>query len=393
MAGNVITDAQNNAPSLQWSEVVTKFFSMHNGLSVVPFNFKNYWVKGKANITTVVAMENRVIFMANMAAINTTISKKILPMQRHRVLLLGKSTCSTAVFAENMSARLQNFDNMPTADNKPRNFLSVPCTIMVQLMRCMAVTPGGEQLLRSFFQVPSPRQPQRGLFAEAVLVGRFHDEPWIRRYLHETCVLVQEHLYTRICVERFVIGHLRASDDRSLEKYLDTMNFEHPQVVIKNWPTKAQFNSCKNTLLALSLKSSSNWGGHWNFSIYCGMMVDLLDTIMVYGFDPDFSDRCVYDANVTDEMKTRAAELNDRKAGFHDVVIEELTRKMTEKCKPDKEIFFEENADGVTDDDGNVTQVRVNVARLVDKMYRDSFASKEEHLSTCKNVLLREYLT
>ena len=86
-AGLVITDAQTNPTDLQWSEVVTKFFALHEPARITPFGFHNYWMKGKSTVKSTGSYENRQVFVANMASIAFTFTSQLLLIRTHGLLL------------------------------------------------------------------------------------------------------------------------------------------------------------------------------------------------------------------------------------------------------------------------------------------------------------------
>ena len=286
--GHIVTSANAKEVPVTWKEVVDGVMHNMRQKGVVHLGFQNYWRKFNGNSNS---------WLNNQALFYTELFGVIGKDTRKQRLFCGQAGKDWKAILGKMQEPMKR---MPCVAAPPfQNHAGIPQVTgaMVQLMRACCQDMVSMQRFGGVFALQNPKQIQRGDLSRRRLL-HFRDPQWLYRYLYCTTYRVAERFEKKVLGEIFVIKFLRSTKDPSLQQHLFDEEFQNGGLLpegfkIPKYPTQSkQFVRTK-----MQLSNVDKFHNKIIFSSFTGILLDILESIAEYGFDPDFTNDSVDPVN------------------------------------------------------------------------------------------------
>ena len=411
-----MTEADEMAIPCSWNEFMVKSFNLLDGYGMITLVFDNYWKQLKKDEKVLVDFESNGSNMGKCARSLVDSGQRLLNM------LKGLVEKENEVVLSSLEKALISTKNIAAPLGVDKAAISSMTAVMFQMMRAVSHNSAYKGLMLAFMQPPQPQHRQRGV-GWSQFTYRFHGQDWMKCYLHEVTCLAQNHLNVRYLVESAMIGFMRRQPHRDYEYGRESLDWNRDvdEVEFKKWPSNDVFNSKKVSSIRTALGTGHAGGdieSRFYHGFYVSIFTDILRTIGIWGFDPDFRHRPTYtrvrrgkirglttSATATKDYDAAAKVRSDKMEKIRLAIIDKRLRAgwvAEDKDDSDCNWFVLAHDDDDDDDEdedvprGRRKKRRYNIYLEIQKEYEKLPLSEDEkkyYNMSLRNVLVREYLS
>lgn len=420
LAGEQITQGNANAIKVNWTEFFQKVNSaLQTSCSTVQLSHANYWSR-------TVSAKSFEIVEANGIALFNAIESVVLGNVRYLELFKNREEV-----AKNWTELKEPVLNGLKSINEMTNVqkLGIYSKVMLQLFRCSLDRFACRANFVRLFELPSFPWNQRSDVKKHL--GYLTSESWFRRYVFNVVEKVVLHMNIRTYLERHLIQRVKSASD-TLSEWKNGLkndckwNLE----VLRNqdkdftWPSKEKLESAKSLAAVRQMLSLPSKGGsihhRMSYGFWCGLVNDIVESILQYGFDPDFAVRPASTRNFDKTQQGLKKVFDDEWKIARKSVISELKLNGFTEEEEDKDGDFLitagmlmrkplADADGSDDEadeedkeasgtrrrkkKGKKYNIFFDVVAHLHTKYENEPAKLQDILRFTKNNRIREYLT
>lgn len=310
LAGDTITNGASNCIEPTYEEMFQKVNAiLDEKRNVVAYSHATFWRVDDPQSDPVKAITN---VENNGKAYFECFDEVIKSHGRFRKLLLSEDKAEANDWSSasaSLKKWLPSISGTSLIPNGSKE-IQVKTAEVLAVWRATADRRATRDKLTSMMEYVSTTHPQVcGVTKVQTNLAHFTTVSWLRKYIYGPASVVTNHFMCRYFIEQFIINTLRNTKEVGSNGPLRTgirNGFKFSPEDFKQWPHAAAFRSANlNDIKGCLPKygKAGDMNDRIQFAIFASVVNEIIRTVKVYGYDPDFYDRPVSKKNKNDGNK------------------------------------------------------------------------------------------